>query len=300
MTLFILGCTGMSQAAYGSQALECSQVFLGAEARAHSDYQGIALTYAPSLLINGTIRHYPNHVIIETFPPGANLPRSQTVTRYYNPTGLPSPFGREELHRLGLLTIYQNYGDLVDPAIIAKVIKVEESLSLDRQATFLARNSQTGKAAGFIRIFDGSIYFDGVRATTNFALPLEKILKSMNKSTTVVEEFRGQNKQVFEIGKYFISKDLDPTDSKFVKSDIFRFIIDYLETRGEDELKNSYFLAHVASRTHRIAYERFFGFEVAPREKSQGLDANEDLLFIRGDQFLQNLRAMRSGLLLTQ
>ena len=116
----------------------------------------------------------------------------------------------------------------------------------------------------------------------------------MNKSTSLVSELRAQKKHVFEIGKYFISKDLDPSDSKLIKADIVRFVTDFLETKGYEELKDSYFLAHVASRVHRIAYERFFGFTVVPREKSQGLDANEDLLLIRGDQFLEKLHKLRN------
>lgn len=283
----------MSSIAFGSQALECTQIFSGAAVKAHQDYRGIVLTYSPVLLTNGTVRRFPDHVMIENFSPGAEAAKSYALTPYYHFSGLSQPYGREQFHHLGLEAIYQNYGPLVDPKIIAKLIKVEQSLSLDRQSTFLARATGTEKAIGFIRIFDGSIHTVGVRSTTNHGLPLEKILKSMNKSTTLVDELRKQDQHVYEIGKYFISKDLNPNDSQLVKSDIGRFVTDYLETLGNEELAKTYFLAHVASRVHRIAYQRYFGFEVADREKSKNLDADEDLLFIRGDQLLQKLRTLR-------
>ena len=46
---------------------------------------------------------------------------------------------------------------------------------------------------------------------------------------------------------------------------------------------------------HRIAYEIFFRVTVADRTKLQGLDTNEDLLLIWGDQFLQKLLSLRNA-----
>jgi hypothetical protein len=292
--MFIWGVAAGS-IAHGSQALECTQLFSSAEPKAHQKYRGVVLTYSPALLINGTFRRFNDHVMIETFEPGAATVKSYALTPYIHYSGIAQPYGREQLHQLGLEAIYQNYGHLVDPAIVSKVVKIEHGLTLDRQATFIARTTDTEKAIGFIRIFDGSIHPDGVRSITNHGLPLEKILKSMNKSTTLVSQLRNQNQHVYEIGKYFINKDLDANDSKLVKSDIGRFVTDYLVTLGHEELVKTYFLAHVASRVHRIAYERYFGFEVAARDRSQNLDANEDLLYIRGDILLQKLRTLQAA-----
>lgn len=276
-----------------AQTLQCKELF----ARSHNeakkvDYTGVSLFYSPEILINGRPGQDEFTVLIEVSRPNAVNPSKQFVERYLDPvSGLPLPYGGTYSHKPGLQAIYESYGDRVDPEIVKTVIRVESQLPKCRQSTFLASSFDTkiNKAYGFIRIFDGSIYNDGIRARVNSHLPLERILKEMNKSTDIVNEKKQQGAYVYEIGKYFIKDHLDATDTRHIKSDIINFLIYFLKSRSRVERNDSYYFAHVASATHRIAYQRFFGFEVVDKSKSQGLAEGEDILIIKGQTLLENI-----------
>ena len=287
-TLFVFA----PMSAIASQPIKCAQLFLDSHIETKkADYVGVSLTYSPALIIDNKQQNFDYKVLVESYLPNQRRPVQQILRPFFDPiTQLLEPYGKSYVHNPGLKAIYDNYGNRVDAEIIKKVITVEEKLPLPRQSTFFAKNVKTDQAYGFIRVFDGSIYNNGIRAQTDYLLPLEKILGSMNKSTTIVNEKRRQGADVFEIGKYFIQDHLDPVDAKSVKSDILHWLVGFLESRGSDELKKSYFFAHVASQTHQIAYRRFFGFEVVDKNLSQDLSPDESILMIKGDQLLKNLQ----------
>lgn len=276
-----------------AQHLECAALFLNSvNSTSNLDYTGVSIHYAPALQFDGFIKEQTNKVLIETYKPQSRRPYRQLLTPYYNEaTGLSMPYAKDIIHEAGLKAIYANYGTRVDAQVVKMVSLAEGKLSLDRLASFLIRNNSSGQVEGFIRIFDGSSFYDnGIRSYTNPELPLETILKSMNKQTNIVNIYRNKGYAVFEIGKYLIQGGLNPKKSKAMKSDIFEWVVDFLNTRGDNELQNSVYFVHVASRTHRIAYQRSFGFNLVSKDNSKNLADDESILEITGARLLDNLK----------
>jgi hypothetical protein len=275
-----------------AESITCKDLFHQPEMQVAKTV-GVSITYSPVLNINGQIRSFPDHFYLEVYRSGKSTPVSSRLLPYRSDALGSLPVGRDGLQEVGLKAIYQNYGDRVPLEIIQAVKSVEAALPMSRQAAFIARNDVTSdlitSVEGMIRVFDGSIYTDGVRAIDNPALPLEKILRKFNKSTDVVNQRRRLGFDVFEIGKYYLSERLKSENYDEVRKDILRWLLDYLDTRSEDMLSKSYFFAHVASRAHLRAYERFFGFRLEDRSKSQNLDASENILSIRGDELRSRL-----------
>ncbi len=276
-----------------AQALQCTQLFAVSQNRTlTSNYIGVSLNYSPALEINGQSKYFDNQVFIESFLPGQKIPFKQKLEYYVHPVyNIAMSFGKTILHEAGLKAIYKNYGPRVDPEIVQKVISIEASLPLNRQATFITGNKELNETYSFVRIFEGTSENNNTRrGISRSLLPLEIILQSMNKNTNAVTEIRKTGVAVFEVGKYFITDGLDLQKAKLIKSDMFRWLIEQLETRGAKELETSVYFAHVASQIHKIAYQRAFGFEVVDPAKSDGLAADESLLKINGAQLLKNLK----------
>ena len=250
-------------------------------------------------MLDSGARSFPDHVWIEDYRLGSHRPHSQELRPYTNDILGVNYFGQDYLHKVGLLAIYQNYGARVAVQTVNLVKLVEASLPLSRQALFMV-NSRLGSldtkdVKGLIRVFDGSIYDSGLRRVDNPALPLEKILSKQFKSTLAVNEKRNEGADVFEIGKYFLDDAMDPSDLRQVRQSVLLWLIDYLESRGTETLPKSYFFVHVASRTHLIAYQRFFGFQKVPAEMSKGLGEDEHILMISGEQLYKNLKKITSS-----
>jgi hypothetical protein len=112
----------------------------------------------------------------------------------------------------------------------------------------------------------------------------------MTKQTDIVSSYRSQNFAVFEIGKYMIEDNLGILKNKAIRSDIFHWLIDFLEMRGTAELEQSVYFVHVASEVHRRTYQRFFGFDLVAIEHSKNLAEHEHILFIPGKHLLFNLK----------
>ena len=275
-----------------AQAMECTNVFLNKQEVIRGlSYLGVSLFYAPALQMGGMTQIRSNEVLIEVYKPMGKSATKHLLAPYHAPAnGLMMPFGKNNLHELGLKAIYSSYGPAVDPLIIRKVISAEDQLSLDRQATFLTKNPDHGEAQSFLRVFDGSIYDNGIRSTTDFRLPLEIILKSMNKQVSIVDKMRTEGAAVFEIGKYFITSKLDGIEKMAIRRDILNWMIGFIEARGSLESSKSFYFCHVASRAHRIAYERNFGFKLVPDGATSGLAPDENILYISGSDLLSKLK----------
>ncbi len=291
---FILLLTALISIQSWSNGLKCTELFKN-EAEVSKVKIGLSLTYSPVLKIDSADQSFDDYVFIETFKPGFANPVQQRLIPYTNGISGVEAFGRDFLHEVGLQAIYQNYGSRVPIETIQLVQKVEKTLPLERQAVYLVKSNigsiDIHDVSGMMRIFDGSIYQNGVRKFANPALPLEKILKAQGKSTNIINEKREQGFDVFEVGKYFLAGGMSGKEFQMARQSILIWWVDYLESRGEETLSQCYFYAHVASRTHQIAYQRNFHFKTTSRLESQGLADNENILEIRGDILIARLRA---------
>ncbi len=249
---------------------------------------GVSLTYAPALMLDNQVKVYENYVFIETFKTGNKNPSKQLLTPYvHEPSGLPYPYGKELLHNSGLNEFYMGFAMNFEPEILNNVKKAENKLPLNRIATFMNFNPERQEAQGFMRIFDGSIYESGSRKWSKYLTPLEIELSAQSKNTEILNQKRKEGFDVFEIGKYFIKKNLDPKETALIKTDIFHWLTDYLESRGLESLKKSYFFAHVSSLALQRNYKTYFKFDVVDPAYSTGLTDNESILLVRGDVLLQ-------------
>lgn len=268
-----------------------------------SSHIGVSVRYSPSAQLR-------NQVVVDLVKP-ENFQQTGSRTFYYRVPYLNSPinFGKYYFHEVGLLAIYQNYGDLVDPKIVKTVIQAEKKLPLERQESYLiadrsmyisfagGQKFNQEMVKGFVRVFNGSDY----RSNTNrelksdAGLPLERILSMSGKSTRIVEKMRSDRFHVYEIGKYFVRKSLSSQETTETKRGILIWLKDYIESSSDGSPYESYYFAHVASKIHRIAYERYFGLKPVSKEYSQGLDKDEDIMIIRGDELIQRIDRITSG-----
>ena len=276
----------------------------GESMRCHSLFQidairaglisGVSLTYDPVLIIGDSARRFSDHVFVETYLLGSDIPASQLLRPYTNYAGLPEVYGSKKLHQAGLLAIYQNYGPRVPLETVKMVKQVETSLPLERVSTFLvSTNYMEGASAvkGFMRLFDGTNGKDE-NWTYKMPLPLERILTAQGKSTTVIDQKRAEGNEVIEIGKYFISETLEPTEMKLVKKSILLWLLDAVKSREAKNFNRTFYFAHVASRAHLISYQRYWGFKLADRVLSSGLDTDENILMIRADELVLQLEKL--------
>ncbi len=268
--------------------------------------EATSLTYAPSLLTTDEkVQSFPNHVLVEVFASGARVPKMQNITPYYDEAnGLTLPFGKTVLHEFGLDLFYERFAKNFGSDLRRSVSKAEGRLTLDRQALVTVTNQKLKRRRGFIRIFNGSIYSTGLRATTSLRLPLETELRMAGKTTSAVDELRRKGFDVHEIGKYVLDEptaeelarnpevSFSAAEAALVKRDLYLWMMNYLETFTPAEREKSFYFAHVSSNNLMIHYKRTFHLQPVARELSQGLGQNENLMSIRGDQLYLRLNEL--------
>jgi hypothetical protein len=199
-------------------------------------------------------------------------------------------------HDPGLQAIYQNYGERVKPEVVRLVVKIERSLPISRQATYLVNGLGNGTTLGeapilgFMRIFDGSSRTAG--GGTGSALPLERILVASGKSTQAVAESRDRGFDVLEIGKYYLNSDLNAADTQTVRKSVLRWLRNRIRNHETKSLQKTYYFTHVVSRVHQIAYQRTYGFKPVDRDLSKNLSEEENILFVRADDLLEKLNRL--------
>lgn len=274
------------------------------------DLQSLSLTYAPSIQTQqGGQQSFPNHVLFEAFHSGERKPWTQQLVPYFNPsTGLLLPFAKDFFHEQGLGVFYRRFERNFGAELKQSVSKAEARLSLDRLAVVTVTNKKLKRRRGFIRIFNGSRYSSGVRAETRYRLPLELEMAASNKKTSAVDFFRDQGMDVFEIGKFVLDQPtpeelrlrpelaFSTQEAAAVRRDLFLWMINYLEVFNPQELKNSYYFAHVSSVELMKHYRRTFHLQVIDRGLSQGLAEHENLMGISGDRLLSRLKELVQGI----
>ncbi len=289
----IVICLSSAQVASAGAPNSCSAIFAASKHKIGQTL-AVSLYYAPPMVTRDGVIGMTGQVLVETYGLGYK-PRLQKLTPYQDVyRHIPRAFGKSQFHEAGLKAIYASYGDLVDSKTVNLVMKVESLLPLERQTSIIIREVGTknspifGSVFGFMRIFDGSIFkpttASAGREFSNGTLPLERILSLTSKKTSIVESKRREGARVFEIGKYFLSDQMLPRDHQAVRRDILTWLNQFITDRGPADLSTSYYFAHVASRVHQLAYQRFFGFEVVPKDLSENLAPNENILIIRGDR----------------
>lgn len=319
-SLVVLGCLTLIQQASASTQNRCKSLYrdksIGIERPLDSRFEregsiqemtseslGISVRYSPT-------KQTKNIATVHIKEPKSFLNLASQVWYYRMPILNLRLFPvKEHFHNIGLDAIYQNYGDLVNESLVNTVIRVEKQLPQDRQETYVitdkvglnlfygGKRLESENVKGFIRVFDGTDYrYQNItRTKSQFALPLERILLMTGKQTRIVQAKRDEGFQVHEIGKYFIRKSLESQGSLDARRGILLWLRSYILSRGQSRPHESYFFVHVASKVHRIAYERNFGLKPVPKEETFGLDKEEDILIIRGDELLHRINKIISS-----
>lgn len=108
---------------------------------------------------------------------------------------------------------------------------------------------QTKKTVGFLRVYDASQSWS----------PCEVILNQKQVQTKVFQNFRDQGMHVYELGKYFLETSITPENRKFVRNELFQWLIENYLSGDKADLKNTIFIIDVSSRAHARAYQSMFG-----------------------------------------
>jgi hypothetical protein len=295
-TVALFLATGSSALASGDGAATvlCRRMFK--DPQALEKLYGVSLTYAPVAVLNNKPQSFPESVLIEDYAVKSHRLSGQKLISYTNEITGIEPFGKNLLHDLGLKSIYDKYGPRVPEATVKAVMAVEAELPLNRQAIYKVKVAGDPDLSdfvmGFMRLFDGSLYQRGLRSLTSPWMPLERILKRQGKSTSAVEQKRQEGADVLEIGKYLLSEDLEAAELSAVRRSVLLWLVDQIESRGAENLKKTFYFVHTASAAHTVAYRRGFGFKIADRALSRGLEENENILMIEGDVLLAKLREL--------
>ncbi|MGZ3770978.1 MAG: hypothetical protein ACXVCP_15435 [Bdellovibrio sp.] len=152
----------------------------------------------------------------------------------------------------GMDLVHINYGD--------RITEDEKSLITDLDSeTFVEfeRNNQIGyagvelegKLVGFLRVIDGN----------NGELPEEKTLKSKRIQCDYFQQLRDSGYRIFELGKYTLSKELNPSERKKVRNALFKWLLNtYYLNQGPNRDK-IIFIINVRDKIAERAYKRDFG-----------------------------------------
>lgn len=126
-----------------------------------------------------------------------------------------------------------------------------------------------GDLIGFLRVFDGTEY---KRLRQNPAswkeyygpiLPVEFSFQQRGITTSFFQKLRKEDRHIFEIGKFFIEEDLNPTNKKTVRKTLLRFLKEFYLNPDYLLFKDKVtFVIHVGSEVHQKAYQRAYGAKV--------------------------------------
>ena len=123
---------------------------------------------------------------------------------------------------------------------------------------------------GFLRVYSG----------TARGMPAELLLKEKNIQTSVFDRYRSQGYELFELGKYFLSSDLNPVEIKNVRAAIFKWLIKTYLNDKKVYAKRLYFI-DVSSPVHARAYKAMFGAKEIDRKLFEpALDPVDSILFV--------------------
>lgn len=140
------------------------------------------------------------------------------------------------------------------------------------------REFQQEKLVGFLRVIDGNVG----------KLPAELILERKQIKCDRFQELRDARMQIFEVGKYSLSYDLNPTQLKKVRRALLRWLRENYLTGNLDKLV---FIADVSSEQHARAYKRMFGMtEIGQSHFTPALQSPDAILEVSGRVLYERLR----------
>ncbi len=193
------------------------------------------------------------------------------------------PYLPEDLMQMELSSIYRGFanglkgftdgfGARATPQEIASIKLADQRMFyhfIDSQRLGYAiinrkdrKNSEPFSA--FIRVYDGTDYSwfkkpTGIKMQSSFYLPTEISMKNNNVKTDFFDGYRRKGYQIFQIGKYVLSKNLTVEERKFARGEILQWLREnYLDPRKMISEK-VVFIINVDSLAHAATYKKAFG-----------------------------------------
>jgi hypothetical protein len=146
--------------------------------------------------------------------------------------------------------------------------------------------------SAFIRVYDGTDYSwfkepNGVKMQSSFYLPTEISMKKNNVKTDFFDGYRRKGYQIFQIGKYVLSKKLNPEERKFARREILKWLRENYLDPSKMISEKVVFIINVDSLAHAVTYKKAFGTStVDPHLFEPPIESPNSILFVE----LQTLR----------
>lgn len=199
-----------------------------------------------------------------------------------------------QMYLLGLQHIWGHYEEVLGPNAGSERLGAYSMVqtSFNSRTAYISvwsEPNQNGQLLGFTRIFDGTDYSNlgdkpyAWKAYYAPILPVEYSLSVRGIKVSYFENLRKQNYHIFEIGKYFLSKDLEKADRDYVRRILHKFWQEnFMDENYLLYPDKAIFIFHTASDKLRDFYGEVFGTQEIPKDSViQGqLKPNEHILFV--------------------
>lgn len=256
---------------YSSQN-ETAALIVSGRVQSPHNLQPYSVLYIEKNIRLGSQREF---VMVDTLPDGDGfLPTASDMIALKRYHEVASGY------QLGLGTIHQRYAGRLTEAELKAVIagdwkNLSEALNSHRLG-YISVKSEPQKLndyqmqqetkndlKGFLRVHDGTDYrklgIDTAQTESSFEMPSESLLAVKGIKTQVFDDYRSQGYQIFELGKYYIDPDLSPNQLKFVRNELFKWLIKNYLISGSTASDKVVFVIDVGSKVTARAYRILFG-----------------------------------------
>lgn len=210
----------------------------------------------------------------------------KVVVPKINPiSGQVRPYSLQFLRETIFRALRSNYDPRVKDTKLFQLLDLIDSKANSADVTLIIENLLLSQGAesvdGFARIFSGA----------SELLPVEKIRRLQGKDSRATQMARWKGFDVYEVRDLFFGRSIPPDQMPFIRKEVMRWMIRFLESKTVDALKKSMFFSHVTTRSQQIEFERGFGFYATEEASGNRSDGVGIIMAVRGVDLLNVLKS---------